>query len=230
MKPTVGLIFVSMAAFAVHDVSSIGIISPVVSAPESVWTSFCPKICPAIVSPVFDENGIMYGNKCKMQAAKCKQKTTASKPAEDTASKSGGGSTPINSFCPDVCPAVISPVFDENGVMYTNACKMRAAKCKQKKNNANVDNDGDGSSATKRTKVPKKKCADTCPDVALPVCGSNGVKYSSPCELKVAACKNPELNIVEDEEACTGSQETTAQKSIKTSKTACSSLLYNRKS
>ncbi|KAF1783905.1 Kazal domain [Phytophthora cactorum] len=48
-----------------------------------------------------------------------------------------------------------------------------------------------------RQETPRKKCSSGCPDVELPVCGSDGVRYGNPCELKIAACKHPELNIVE---------------------------------
>ncbi|KAF4145272.1 Kazal-type serine protease inhibitor domain [Phytophthora infestans] len=49
---------------------------------------------------------------------------------------------------------------------------------------------------------PSKKCATACPDVEFYVCGSDGVWYSNPCELKIAACENPEQNIVEKDGAC----------------------------
>ncbi|OWY93340.1 protease inhibitor Epi2 [Phytophthora megakarya] len=54
---------------------------------------------------------------------------------------------------------------------------------------------------------PTQKCGEGCPDVELPTCGSDGIKYGNPCELKIAACKYPELNIVENSgEACVRSK------------------------
>ncbi|EGZ23808.1 Kazal-like serine protease inhibitor domain-containing protein [Phytophthora sojae] len=131
---------------------------PVVSSPPSVFDSICPNLCPAVMDPVSDENGVTYSNRCKMLAAKCKQ-------------NGGGGGAPTpavatakpsiwDSFCADACLDV--------RVTYTNEFSI-------------------------------KKCADACPDIMNPVCGSNGIKYSNPCKLKIAACKSPELNIVEDD-------------------------------
>ncbi|OWZ23444.1 Epi6-like protease inhibitor [Phytophthora megakarya] len=210
------------------------------------------------MSPVFDENGVMYSNKCKMQAAKCKQTkngNTSPAPTNDATSSEGSfsdeNSVPSDSFCPDACLAVMKPVYDVNGVMYTNECKMRAAKCKKKKFATVVQTPGEGSGSDEdnsisnkkstRTKctttcpdIEKKKfatvvqtpgegsesdednpisnkkstrtkCTATCPDIILPVCGSDGVKYSNPCQLELVNCKYPELNIVEDVDACSSS-------------------------
>nr|6LF5_A Chain A, ShSPI [Scolopendra hainanum] len=31
--------------------------------------------------------------------------------------------------CPQVCPAIYQPVFDEFGRMYSNSCEMQRARC-----------------------------------------------------------------------------------------------------
>ncbi|KAG6974294.1 hypothetical protein JG687_00000421 [Phytophthora cactorum] len=102
--------------------------------------------------------------------------------------------------CPKYCLDIDDPVGDEEGNMYSNECYMKRAKCeKNKKTTAppfwkdfKFINDG-----STRQETPRKKCSSGCPDVELSVCGSDGVRYGNPCELKIAACKHPELNIVE---------------------------------
>ncbi|KAF4147925.1 Kazal-type serine protease inhibitor domain [Phytophthora infestans] len=101
--------------------------------------------------------------------------------------------------CPKYCLDIHDPVGDEEGNMYSNECYMKRAKCAKNKptdppfwKSFKFSNDG---STTQET--PKRKCSSGCPDVELPVCGSDGVRYGNPCELKIAACEHPELNIVE---------------------------------
>ncbi|OWY98447.1 hypothetical protein PHMEG_00030787 [Phytophthora megakarya] len=46
-------------------------------------------------------------------------------------------------------------------------------------------------------------CAQVCPEVYDPVCGSDGVKYSNSCFLGIASCKNPEKHITKAaDDAC----------------------------
>ncbi|POM68282.1 Kazal-like serine protease inhibitor domain containing hypothetical protein [Phytophthora palmivora] len=220
MKPSIGIMPLIVVMTNLHDVNSLNILPVTEFGSPSVFESFCPRICHTVMNPVFDDKGIMYSNECKMQAAKCKQKKNNGNTLPTTTEKP----SILESFCPDACLAVMKPVYDENGVMYTNECKMRAAKCKKKKfanmeetsrdhtdeseSNTNDSSDGQSDSdedSTYRKKVKKRKCTGICPDIIMPVCGSDGVKYSNPCQLKLASCKKPELNIVLDDNACTSS-------------------------
>ncbi|EEY67798.1 Epi1-like protease inhibitor [Phytophthora infestans T30-4] len=92
--------------------------------------------------------------------------------------------------CPQICLDYYTPVADEEGNFYSNECYMKRAKCE--KNSARTN-----SSSINDEPPSSKKCPDSCPDIALPVCVSDGIKYSNPCELKIAACKHPERKIVE---------------------------------
>ncbi|KAG6586854.1 putative kazal-type serine protease inhibitor [Phytophthora cinnamomi] len=155
----------------------------------------CPDACLDVLEPVTDENGVTYPNECYMQAAKCKGKKDDEDPLEEYKriyGKSFGASRDV----------------DESK---TGNSASEAAKCKGPRENVldeykrvygksfgasrDIGDDDDKSKAS-------KKCAGVCPDIVNPVCGSDGVKYSNPCELKVAACKHPDLAIVEDDSAC----------------------------
>lgn len=159
--------------------------------------------------PVYDENGVMYSNECVMKRAKCKDKKKGADELEksrenDSASSSTAGEDSADevdsSSCRQYCFDVYDPVSDEQGNTYSNECYKRRAKCKDAK---------DKSASTKKSgsSSPSTKCSTACPNVDLLVCGSDGIKYSNPCELKAAACKNPELDIVEaDDDECVGSK------------------------
>ncbi|KAG1695354.1 hypothetical protein DVH05_020391 [Phytophthora capsici] len=83
---------------------------------------------------------------------------------------------------------------------------MEVAKCNGPKENADDEykrlyEKESGYEDNGRSSSDSDKCDVVCAEDGFSlVCGSDGVEYSSLCELEVAACKNPAANIVE--EAC----------------------------
>ncbi|KAF4042067.1 Kazal-type serine protease inhibitor domain [Phytophthora infestans] len=142
---------------------------------EGTPKSYCPNImCLDVYEPVTDENGVTYPNKCSMEAAKCKG------PREN--------------------------VLDEYKRIYGK--EFGAPRDDDSRDDEDASASEDSSSPSPATKMVKGT-KDSARNVRvpaltfeLPVCGSDGVRYSNPCELKIAACKNPEQNIVEEDGAC----------------------------
>ncbi|KAE9023292.1 hypothetical protein PR003_g12300 [Phytophthora rubi] len=175
------------------------------SADGSAPTSYCPNIsCLDVYKPVTDENGVTYSNECVMRVAKCKgPRENVLDEYKRIYGKSFGASRDAGdeaeSEDKDAATKSEKSSKDHNS-------KAKKSSKTSHENGSTIgqlynDNSDAGVIGGEKSK-PSKKCADACPDVVMPVCGSDGIKYSNPCELKVAACKYPELNIVEDESAC----------------------------
>ncbi|ETI49704.1 hypothetical protein F443_06506 [Phytophthora nicotianae P1569] len=179
---------------------------------EGTPKSFCPNIlCPAVYSPVTDENGVTYPNKCSMEAAKCKgprenpldeYKRIYGKefgaPREDKSGDDEDESTSEDSGSSSTPTKMVKGTKDSG-----KAKKSTKTSTASSSGIGQLYEDGsDGVIDDDNSTPTSKKCASACPDVVLRVCGSDGVWYSNPCELKIAACKNPEQNIVEDDSAC----------------------------
>ncbi|GMF55474.1 unnamed protein product [Phytophthora fragariaefolia] len=178
------------------------------STDGSAPVSYCPNIlCPAVYRPVADEHGTVYSNECFMRDAKCKG--PRENPLDEYKriyGKSFGASRDTGE---DESEEKGDAVKKSEKSTKTHDKANKSTKTSSKSGSSIdqvYDNGSKGVIGGGNSKP--QNCVEGCPDVVLPVCGSDGVRYSNPCELKIAACKHPELNIVEDDSACTNSKTT----------------------
>lgn len=168
----------------------------------------CPDACVDVYDPVSDESGKTYSNECYMRMAKCKNTGDNS----DKASKASKGTKST-----------------EKTTKTTKSSKSaKSAKTSSASDSGigSLFEDGSHGVIGSASSASSANCSGSCPDIYSPVCGSDGVTYSSPCKLELASCKNPKLKLVEaDEDVCAGSeastskQETVSEKASKSTKT-----------
>ena len=97
--------------------------------------------------------------------------------------------------CPASCGHVEAPICGSDGQTYVSECEMRVQACNHSQMVTVVSRGpcdlclGVHCKFGARCESGRCVCPTECPEVAEPVCASDGVTYPSECHLKSAACR-----------------------------------------
>ncbi|GMF22102.1 unnamed protein product [Phytophthora lilii] len=168
----------------------------------------CPDACLDVYDPVSDESGKTYSNECYMRMEKCKGKMKDVDLLAEYKRLYGRsfGASRDDSAEGDATKAPTK-------VDKTKSTKSsKATKSSSSSGVGSLYEDGSNGVIGSDSSASTTKCAGACPDIYSPVCGSDGVTYSSPCHLELASCKNPKLKLIEaSDDVCAGSGTNTSQ-------------------
>ncbi|XP_058793471.1 agrin-like isoform X2 [Phymastichus coffea] len=176
----------------------------------------CPS-CPAEFQPVCGNDGITYGNECKLRYEACQHKRDIqvlypqqcngceNKKCEHYGICESEPSGEAKCICPSNCEEAESTgssiVCGSDGITYKNECELKKTSCTSQILIV-VSYKGDCEMCTSikcengaRCEAGVCICPETCPKPTNePVCGSDTKTYASECELQKEACtRDPNL-------------------------------------
>uniref|UniRef100_A0A6I8PQH2 Agrin n=1 Tax=Ornithorhynchus anatinus TaxID=9258 RepID=A0A6I8PQH2_ORNAN len=170
-------------------------------------TCECPQGCPGRYDPVCGSDGLTYGSACELTAMACvlqKEIRIQNRGACDRCGSCQFGAIceaeTGRCVCPTECVPSAQPVCGSDGQTYGSECELHVHACTQQTPLRVV---AQGRCETCGATVCSfgAICVDgqcECPrcdpqgQAPSPVCGSDGVTYSSACELRAAACRRAE--------------------------------------
>ncbi|CAG9828275.1 unnamed protein product [Diabrotica balteata] len=183
----------------------------------------CADTCEPVMRPVCSRDGRTFPSECELKRTACLTRTNMKVAYTGICGENGPcsehecqfGGTCIERAgtahceCPE-CPAEFEPICGSDGISYSNECKLRLEACKHRRNitvlyrgpcngceskkcdfYSECENDG--------TSEGHCVCPQSCPDPKLnngTVCGTDGITYSSECELRQASCKTKQYIIL----------------------------------
>ncbi|CAL7951552.1 unnamed protein product [Xylocopa violacea] len=181
----------------------------------------CPT-CPAEFQPVCGNDGISYGNECKLRLEGCKHRREIgvlyqglcngceNKKCDFYAECESDSAGEAKCVCPSKCessgkePADAEKVCGSDGVTYANECSLKMASCTSQVH-ISLNYVGDCELCARveceygaHCMAGVCVCPDECPESdGKPVCGSDVKTYPSECELQKAACgRDPKLPVL----------------------------------
>jgi hypothetical protein len=175
----------------------------------------CPDTCLDVYDPVSDESGKTFSNECYLRMEKCKgtkKDVDILEEYKKLYGRSFGASRDGSEEDGSSSTATKAPTR----VMKKLSKTVKASSTSSSAGRLNED----GSSGVSGNDGSASNCAGACPDIYSPVCGSDGITYSSACHLELASCKNPKSKIVQaGEDVCADSAATTRQQQNATKST-----------
>ncbi|POM65812.1 protease inhibitor Epi4 [Phytophthora palmivora] len=187
----------------------------------------CPDACIDVYDPVSDESGKTYSNECYMRMAKCKD---TKKDVDILAEYKRLYGRSFGASRDDDDDATKAPTKSDKSMKSTKNTKSSKSMKISSTSTSGIGSlyeDGSDGVVGSNSSSSTKSCTGACPDIYSPVCGSDGVTYSSACHLELASCKSPKLKIVRtSEDICAGSASTIQQGTV--SKTASNMRKYEQ--